>query len=140
MKARGIFVSLLISLICVFLLIGGCSGGGGSNGPSSAKVITAYSLNGVAGTINEAGEKIAVTMPSLTNVFSLVATFTTTGTSVTIGTTQQVSGTTANDFTTPLTYTVTAADGTTTTYTVIVTVNHAWYNPAGLSDNISPNG
>jgi len=140
MKARGIFVSLLISLICVFLLIGGCSGDGGSNGPSSAKAITAYSLNGVAGTINEAGKTIAVTMPSLTNVFSLVATFTTTGTSVTIGTNQQVSGTTANDFTTPLTYTVTAADGTTTTYTVTITVNRAWHNPTSLSDNISPNG
>ena len=54
-----------------------------------------------------------------------VATFTTTGASVKVGSTVQVSGTTANDFTAPLVYTVTAADHSTQDYTVTVTVEPA---------------
>jgi len=105
----------------------GCGGGGGGGvspnaGTSSAKVVTAFSLGGVAGITNEAGKTIAVTMPTGTNVTALVATFTTTGASVKVGTTSQVSGITPNDFTTPEAYTVTAADGSTATYTVAVTV------------------
>jgi hypothetical protein len=49
-----------------------------------------------------------------------VANFTTTGASVSVGATAQVSGTTANDFTSPVDYTVTAADGSTVDYTVTV--------------------
>jgi hypothetical protein len=91
---------------------------------ASAKAITAYSLAGVTGTVNETPKTIAVTMPSGTNVTALIATFTTTGASVKAGAgaTVQVSGTTANNFTNPATYTVTAADGTTAAYTVTVTV------------------
>ena len=92
--------------------------------PSSAKAITAFSLNGVAGTINETGKIIAVTMPFGTSVTSLVATFTTTGASVKVGSTVQINGTTANNFTSPVTYTVTAADASTQDYTVTVTVEH----------------
>jgi hypothetical protein len=88
--------------------------------PSPAKAITAFSLNGVAGTIDEAAKTIALTMPASTDATSLVATFITTGTSVKIGSTVQVSGTTANNFTNPVTYTVTAAVGTTAKYTVTV--------------------
>jgi hypothetical protein len=40
---------------------------------------------------------------------------------VKVGTTTQVSGATKNDFSNPVTYTVTAQDGTTKTYTVTVT-------------------
>ncbi len=61
-------------------------------------------------------------MPNATNVTALVATFTTTGASVKVSSTIQVSGTTANNFTSPVVCTVTAADGTTATYTVTVTV------------------
>ena len=46
-------------------------------------------------------------MPPGTDVTALVATFTTTGASVKVGSTVQVSGTTANDFTYPVVYTVT---------------------------------
>jgi hypothetical protein len=88
----------------------------------SAKSITAFSLAGVAGTINETGKTISVTMPSGTNVTSLVATFTTTGASVKVGSTIQISGTTARNFTNPVVYTVTAADATTQDYTVTVTL------------------
>ena len=88
----------------------------------TAKAITAYSLAGVAGTINEAAKTIAVTVQSGTNVTALVATFTITGTGVKVGAVTQTNGTTANNFTGPVAYTVTAADGTTATYTVTVTV------------------
>ena len=88
----------------------------------SAKSITAFSLAGVVGTINETGKTISVTMPSGTNVTSLVATFTTTGASVKVGSTVQISGTTARNFTNPVVYTVTAADATIQDYTVTVTL------------------
>jgi hypothetical protein len=95
---------------------------------SPAKAITAFSLNGVAGTINETGKTIAVTMFSGTDVTALVATFTTTGTSVKVGSTVQTTGTTANNFTSQVTYTVTAADASTQDYTVTVTVAASLYN------------
>ena len=92
---------------------------------ATAKAATAFSfagLTGAAGTINEAAKTIAVTVPSGTNVTALVATFATTGSVVKVGTTVQTSGVTANDFTTPVAYTVTDANGNTATYTVTVTV------------------
>lgn len=88
--------------------------------PSDAKAITAFALNGTAGTIS--GQDIAVTMPYGTDVESLIATYTTTGQSVKIGNVTQTSGITPNNFTNPVIYTVTAADGTTQNYTVTVTV------------------
>jgi hypothetical protein len=87
-----------------------------------AKALTTYSLAGVTGTIDETAKTIAVTMPYGTNVTALVATFTTTGASVTVGAAVQTSGTTANDFTSPVAYTVTAADNSTAIYTVTVAV------------------
>lgn len=90
--------------------------------PSNAKAITAYSLATFAGTVNETAKTIAVSLPNGKDVTALVATFATTGTSVKIGTTPQVSGTTANDFTSlTKTYTVTAADATTQNYVVTIT-------------------
>jgi len=61
-------------------------------------------------------------MPFGTNMTALVATYTTTGASAKVGATTQISGTTANDFTSPVAYSVTAADNSTATYTVTVTV------------------
>jgi hypothetical protein len=90
---------------------------------STAKAITGYSLAGAAGIINEPAKTIAVTVPSGTAVTALVATFTTTGTGVTVGGVVQISGTTANNFTAPVAYTVTAGDCTTVVYTVTVTVS-----------------
>jgi hypothetical protein len=82
------------------------------NNPSLASNVTA-TINGTA---------IAATVPFGTNVTALVATFQTTGTSVRVAGTLQASGTVANDFTNPVKYTVTAADGSTKDYTVTVTV------------------
>jgi hypothetical protein len=93
---------------------------------SSAKAITEFSVaaggSAVAGTIDETGKTIAITVPFGTNVTTLVSTFTSTGASVKVGTTLEVSGTTMVDFSSPVMYVVTAADGTTATYTVTVTV------------------
>jgi hypothetical protein len=89
---------------------------------SAACEITAFSLKSpsVVGVI--AGDKITLTVPSGTNVSSLLAEFTlSNGASVKIGTVVQTSGQTTNNFTTPLTYTVTAED-TKTTKQYVVTV------------------
>ncbi|MBP7736460.1 MAG: hypothetical protein KA369_10850 [Spirochaetes bacterium] len=113
------------------------SGGGGIspflalflNGGDSGHSITAFSFTSaknlglsadVSGTIS--GTSIAVTVPYGTTVTALKATFTTTGKSVSVGGAAQTSGVSANDFTGPVTYTVTAADGSTRDYTVTVTV------------------
>lgn len=87
--------------------------------------ILAYSLDGTPGVITAGGleQNIVVKMPYGTNLNGLIATFITTGSSVVINRTHQISGTTQNDFTKSLVYIVTAADGTTRTYTVIVTVS-----------------
>src|SRR6185369_16342806 len=89
---------------------------------ASAKAITAFSLAGVAGVVNETAKTIVVTMPSGTTVTALVATYTTTGAGVKVGAVAQTSGTTANNFTTPVAYTVTSGDGTTAAYTVTVSL------------------
>jgi len=103
--------------------------------PSSDKTITAFSFtaagnaalsNDVAGTIS--GTDITVTVPYGTDVNALVATFTTTGTGLVVGSTAQTSGTTANNFTSPVTYTVEAEDGTTLDYIVTVTIAAASEN------------
>ena len=86
----------------------------------STNAIIGYSLNGTAGVINGTG--IAVTMPYGTSLSNLIATFITTGQSVTVNGVTQVDGVTPNDFTSPVTYTVTAADGSTQNYVVSVTV------------------
>jgi hypothetical protein len=90
--------------------------------PSSPKAITAFSLNGSIGTINETKKTISITMPLGTSATNLVATFTTTGVNVKVDGTEQISGTTANNFTSPVIYTVTATDASTQDYTVTVTV------------------
>jgi hypothetical protein len=99
---------------------------------AASKAFTAYSLDGVLGTINEVAKTIRVVMPSGTAVTSLIASFTTTGSSVKVGSTTQVSGTTVNNFTSPVVYVVTAADASTVNYTVTVTVAAAGPVPVAL--------
>jgi hypothetical protein len=122
-KFKAKKISALIGLCLLFIIVG-CGSNGNENNisPSTAKAITAFSLNGVDGTINQTDKTIDVTLPTGTDVTALVATFTTTGASVEVGSTAQISETTANDFTNPVVYTVTAIDATTQDYTVTVTV------------------
>ncbi|MBC7126155.1 MAG: hypothetical protein H5T24_11030, partial [Bacteroidales bacterium] len=95
--------------------------------PNHEANITAYSIDGVDGVINSGDYTISVTLPYGTDVTNLVATFTLSdGASAKVGGVDQVSGTTANDFTSPVTYTVTAEDGTSTQdWIVTVTVTPA---------------
>jgi hypothetical protein len=89
---------------------------------SSTKDVTAFSFTNPAATGAITGTNITLMVPFGTDVTSLVANFTTTGASVKVGATTQVSEVTANNFTNPVIYTVTAADATTKDYTVTVTV------------------
>ncbi len=121
------FAALMLGAVLAGCGGGGQSsilGGGGNVGPAvNAKAVTGFSLAGAAGTVDEAAKTIAVTVPNGTDVTALPATFSTTGGSVTVGGVTQVSGTTTNDFTAPVDFTVTAADGSSATYTVTVTVS-----------------
>ena len=79
--------------------------------------ITGFSINGVAGTVNNTTNTITITMPRGTDVTKLTPTISTNGVkSLTPG-----SGETVN-FTTSVTYTATMEDGSTKTYTVTVYV------------------
>lgn len=106
--------------ILLVVFAAGCGSDNNVASPSSNKAITAFSIDGVAGTIDQTAMTISVIIPNVTDVTALVATFTTTGVNVKVGTTVQVSGVTANDFSSPVEYIVTAADDTTATYTVTV--------------------
>ena len=88
--------------------------------PSSAKSITAFSFANpaITGTIDETAHTISLNFPGGINLTNLVATFTTTGASVTVGNVAQVSGTTPNDFSKTVIYTVTAKDGSKQNYTI----------------------
>jgi hypothetical protein len=90
--------------------------------PTSAKAMTSYSLLGVTGVINQNTKTVAISLPSGTVLTALKANFLTTGTAVKVGSTLQASGTTPNNFSAPVVYTVSAADATTALYTVTVTV------------------
>ena len=120
------FVRSLFAVAALALALTGCSGGGGGGGGSggggqaAAKAITSFALTGMAGIIDETNKTIVVTMPPGAIVTALVPTFTATGASVTVGASTQSSGVTANDFSNPVVYTVTASDGTTADYTVSV--------------------
>ncbi len=91
---------------------------------NTAKALTSFRFATLAveGTINETAKTVAVTVPYGTNVTALVATFASTGSSVKIAGVSQVSGVTANNFTNPVAYTVTAADNSTQDYVVTVTI------------------
>jgi hypothetical protein len=108
-----------------------------ANPASAQKAITAFSFSGYSwatGTIDEAGGKISVALSPSAPRTGLVAVFTTSGTSVQINGNAQLSGTTPNDFSNPVVYTVVAEDGSTKTYTVTVTKTTVVYT-AGCHNN-----
>lgn len=96
---------------------------------NDAKAITAFKFESsknsgkisgdLEGTIT--GNAINLVSSTAIDPSALVATFTTTGQKVEVGAVVQESGVTVNDFSGPVTYTVTAEDGTTQTYIVTVT-------------------
>ncbi len=107
--------------------------------PSPQKSITAYSLGESAGTINETEKTIAIDLPAGTDITALIATYTTTGVSVKVGETFQASGETANSFTNPVVYTVTAADTTTQDYIVTVTIPDTNLPATAIRVSMRPN-
>lgn len=112
-------------LLLLVTFVAGCGSDNNSTPPPvdpTAKAMSAYSLNGATGTIDLSAKTIDVTMPSGTDVTALVATYTTTGVLVEAGSVEQTSASTANNFTNSVEYTVTAADSSTATYTVTVTL------------------
>ncbi len=93
------------------------------------KAITSFSFASpaVPGVINDSAKTIVLNLPDTSiDVTALAATFITTGASVSVGLTVQASGTTPNDFTDPVVYTVKGSDNTTTKYTVLVQKPATW--------------
>jgi hypothetical protein len=107
-----------VTLIVLVSLLGGCFSSGSS--PSASKDITSFKFVSLGVSATIAGTAINVRVPNGTVVTGLVATFTTTGVSVKVGSTEQASGATSNDFSSVVAYTVTAADGSTKSYSVFV--------------------
>lgn len=92
---------------------------------NTEKRILSFSFQGIDpvtyGTINEANKTVLVQIPNAVNRNALVASFELSDQAAAdIGGVDQVSGQTVNDFTTPLTYTITAGDGSTQDYLVTV--------------------
>jgi hypothetical protein len=80
------------------------------------------------------GNQISVVVPVGTSVNALVATYISSPLAIIrVGSVIQVSGVTANNFTTPLTYKVTAEDGTSQEYLVTVSFN------TGIDDDVLTN-
>jgi len=108
-----------------------------NNSGSAVKGITAFSINGIAATIN--GLNIAITLPAGTVVATLAPTITVSPGVVSVS---PASGVTQN-FTNSVTYTVTKDDNTTKVYTVTVTVTpYALRDPGpagGFIFYINPN-
>jgi len=92
---------------------------------NSAKDFTAFSFAEQSGTatINKTNRTIAIKVVNGTNLNGLVATFTlSAGATAKVGGTNQASGTTVNNFATPVIYEITASDGSMQNWTVTVTV------------------
>jgi len=90
---------------------------------SSAKSLLSFSFAKPAVTGVVGVDNVTLSVPNNTDVTKLVATFKSSPKStVSINSVNQVSATTSNDFSDTLVYTVTAEDGSTKDYNVIVTV------------------
>lgn len=104
--------------------------------PQDSKEITFFSFASlvpeVIGTINDATRNISLTVPYGTNRTTLTATFVTTGKIVKVAGVEQTSTVTINNFTNPVTYSVTAYNDSTSTWTVTVSVA----NTAPMASNV----
>ena len=92
---------------------------------SDSKAFSSFSIPGQDGntSIDQGNNTITINVPYGTDRSAFTPSFTMTGVSVKVGGTIQSSGVTAHDFSSPVTYTVTATDATTRNY--IVTVNYS---------------
>jgi len=101
--------------------------------PGSAKQLLTYSFTTPLATgVITATDSVLVTVPAATNVNNLIANFTLSPLAIAkVGTVLQVSGTTPNNFTTVVTYTIIAEDNSTKDYIVKVTVEEP---PVGIDE------
>jgi formylglycine-generating enzyme required for sulfatase activity len=91
--------------------------------PNGNKAITSFSLYGTQGIIDEKNKTVNITITaSGHDVTETAPAFTTTGMNVTVNDALQTSGSSVQNFSSPVTYTVTASDGTTASYSVRVTL------------------
>jgi hypothetical protein len=121
-------LALGATIVLGTLILNGCGDGGGSNSssnpgpaPAAAKDISSYEINGTPATIDEQKNTITLQLSSGTDLTHLVAIFSATGGDVKVGDTEEISGKTVNDFTHPLTYTITGNDGSSRDFIVTVT-------------------
>lgn len=119
---------------CVLVFLISCTSWGNFwETRTSTKDLTAFALpaSGLTGKIY--ASTVTLYAESATTLVAQAATFTTTGSSVRANGIVQVSGVTVNDFSAPVTYTVTASDGSTKDYLVVVLAPRlvsgmsAWY-------------
>lgn len=117
---------LILGALLLTLFVSGCQNSVFQD-LVTGKSITAFSFKAVNnpelgtdfhGEIN--GNDIYLTVPEGTDLSSLVASFSTTGPEVSVGYENQISGARANDFSSPVSYTVTAADKSAAEYVVTV--------------------
>jgi len=102
--------------------------------------ITAYSFSTppATGTIDHTNKTIKVAVPNGTDRNALIANFTAPGAVVKVGTATQTSGSTSNNFTNPVTYTLTTNnDASTCSYVVTVNEKLATPSPSVVGSNIT---
>lgn len=90
--------------------------------PSTQKVISSFTLNGIDGVIDQATGAITVALPPKSLLKDKTASFSAICSRIEVNGVEQRSGETENDFTSPLIYTVTAEDGSSRNYTVTASV------------------
>ncbi|WP_189012324.1 S-layer homology domain-containing protein [Paenibacillus marchantiophytorum] len=93
-------------------------------GPSNLKSITTFNLTNppAMGLIDDEAYAVFLTVPQGTDLTQLKPSFTTDGASVQVNGVVQTSGSTAQDFTQPIMYTVVADDGSSRNYLVTVQI------------------
>lgn len=116
--------------IANYLLDGSCSPT--SSGSSSSNSITSYKFEAaknaalsadIVGIIDTTDHTVSLTVPNGTQITSLVATFALSKEATAkIASISQVSGVTPNDFSSPVTYTITAENDSTRDWTITVTL------------------
>jgi uncharacterized repeat protein (TIGR02543 family) len=110
---------------------------------SNVASFSAFNFNAltpsVIGTVDNTANTVQLIVPVGTNVTNLVAAFTfSEGASVAVGGTAQISGTTSNNFSSPVTYVVTSQDSSTVrSYSVTVTIAS---NPSAPRDLTASGG
>lgn len=143
MNAKRFTQYLMIGFVCCITITACSKSSSKPTAKSSAKELLTFSFQksnnsnisaDVAGTIS--GAQVSANLTPGTTVTALKASFTVSDkATVTVGGNKQVSGSTANDFTNPVTYTVTAEDGSTQNYTV--TVNGSLVTLTAVDDQVN---